>query len=173
MAGTFGKAVTAPMVTSWVRALSDLSCEEIIEGFRRMEKTFIPTAACPFPVPAHVRAEIDAARQNLEQVKAEQAWEETRAWMRKWYFSDCRDKKYPPLREILFRSLSAAGGLAHVADCSNEDLIWAKKRFIEAYLSLEQLQADAHFLPGAEAKQILKSLAPKETVKNLLKEKTI
>lgn len=138
-----------------------------------MEKTFVPTTACPFPVPAHVRAQIDTARENLTMVKAQIAWETTLDWIRRWYRPDCRDMKVKPLEEIAFRCLTAAGGPSHVAECSLEDLVWAKKRFIEAYLSFSQLQADQHFLPGSEAKQILQGLAPEESVQNLLKGKTL
>lgn len=167
LGGTYGKEITPPFARIWVDALEDLSLEEIAEGFKRVQKTFVPTSACPFPVPAHLRTQIDASRENLTNVRAEAGWEKALTWVRRYYRPDCRDKKYPDLGEQLWRSLGAAGGPAFVSDCSMDELAWAKKRFIEAYLSLEQLKRDQHFIGNGEAKQILASLIDTYTPKKI------
>ena len=172
MAVTFGKELDEMILKSWTRALDDLSKEQIIEGFRRMEKTFIPTAACPFPVPAHLRAHVDAAKENATQVSAEDAWEKSMEWVRRFYRPDCRNMTRPKLTHMLWRSLCVAGGPDHVSECSMDELAWAKKRFIEAYLSLEQLKEDENFIGRSEAREILNSIGSGNQLEQFLKGKS-
>lgn len=158
MAATFGRAIDREIVSRWVRALNDLSREEVAEGFKRLERTFVPTAACPFPVPAHLRLPIEQARENAQIVTGEQAWEKSMEWVRRFYRPDCRNMNRPELSQLNSRCLAAAGGAGYVSDCSLEELAWAKKRFLEAYASLNRLHIDAHFIGNGEAKQIMDSL---------------
>ena len=169
MAVTFGKELEEPTFKSWARALDDLSREQIIEGFRRMEKSFIPTAACPFPVPAHLRAHVDEARANAVNLTADSAWEKSMEWVRRYWRPDCRNMTRPELSQLLWRSLCAAGGADWVSECPLEELAWAKKRFIEAYLGLNKLAADQHFISNGEAKRIVSELLPKGLTDHVLK----
>jgi hypothetical protein len=142
----------------WLTGLKDLTAEQVHAAFEYVERTFEPTSARPFPVIATVRNCIQRAMGNALAVEAESSWQEAMDWVRKWYRPDCRDAQRPKLSEHIWRSLLAAGGPEHVSDCPLDDLAWAKKRFIEAYLSLQQLREDEHFIGTTEAKQILQGL---------------
>lgn len=140
---------------AWVDALKFLTPTQIAAAFERLERTFIPTAACPFPVPAQLLGWVGVAEENKSKLDADQAWEDLMLWMSRWYFPDCRDMKRPAMQERIAKSVNAAGGLAHINSCSLSELAWAKKRFIEAYLSLGKLEEDRPLLASPEAiKQI-------------------
>lgn len=150
-----GRVVEDITRKAWINALKFLVPEQIEAGFDRLESGFIPTAACPFPVPAHLLAMVAEAEKNREKLDAEQAWDDLLQWMAWNHRPDCRDKKYPLMQEKWVKSVAAAGGLEHISSCPIADLTWTKKRFIEAYLGLAKLEQDKPLLGSADViKQI-------------------
>jgi hypothetical protein len=55
--------VTTSETEAWISMLSPYQGSEILRAFVEVARTFIPTAPCPFPVPAHIIQEIERARQ--------------------------------------------------------------------------------------------------------------
>lgn len=147
LSAIYGRAVEAETLGVWVDALKFLTPTQIQAGFDRIEKTFIPTSACPFPVPAQLLSHIWDAQGNQSKVEAEEAWESLLDWMHRYYRPDCRDMKYPLMESNIRHAASAAGGLEHISTCPVEkELPWAKKKFIEAYLRMAQLEKDQPLL---------------------------
>ena|SRR5579871_1626750 len=149
----------------WVNALKFLMPQQIEAGFDRLESGFIPTAACPFPVPAHLLAVIAGAEENKEEIDAENAWSDLLNWMHLFYRPDCRDREYPLMAFRMYSSAQAAGGLEHISSCPIKDLPWAKKRFIEAYLGLGKLEQDKPLLGGPELTKQIASVAEGKLLK--------
>jgi len=164
LAAIYGREVERETCEVWVDAVKFLTPTQIQAGFDRMEKTFIPTAACPFPVPAQLMSVIADAQGNKALLDAEQAWVDAELWLSRWY-EDCRDKEYPLIDPRIMKSMEAAGGLSYVKNCPLKDYAWAKKRFIEAYLSLGQLERDQ---PLLVATQMMRLGEAKESIREQL-----
>lgn len=164
LAAITGQEVQAITLQAWVNALKFLMPQQIEAGFDRLESGFIPTAACPFPVPAHLLAMVSEAGKNQERMDAEQAWEDVETWLVRWY-ADCHDRKYPLMDERLRKSLKAAGGPSYVKNCPLKDLAWAKKRFIEAYLGLAKLEQDKPLLGSADVVKQIAAMAEGKQLK--------
>jgi hypothetical protein len=142
-----------------------LTPTQIQAGFDQIEKHFIPTAACPFPVPASLLQIIDSAKDNFVKMGAEQAWEDLQLWMQRYYRPDCRDKKYPLMESMMARSVDAAGGLPHISSCPISELVWAKKKFIEAYLRMAQLEKDQPLLASGDVMKQIASVAENKSLR--------
>src|ERR1700674_1663670 len=59
----------------WLEALGDLRPEILSAALLRVEREFVPTHACPFPVPAHLRQIVAKVNENENNVEAESAWQ--------------------------------------------------------------------------------------------------
>lgn len=156
------KAITRSV---WIDSLKFLTPTQIAAGFDRLESGFIPTSACPFPVPAQLMAMVADARENKAQIDAEQAWDDLTKWMHYYYRPDCRDSKFPLMEARIMHSARAAGGLEHISSCPIKELAWAKKRFIEAYLSLGKLEEDKPLLASPEVMKQLGEVAQRKELK--------
>ncbi len=171
LAAILGREVTAGTKEVWVDAVKFLMPQQIEAGFDRLESGFIPTAACPFPVPAHLLAVVAGAEENKEEIDAENAWSDLLNWMHLFYRPDCRDREYPLMAFRMYSSAQAAGGLEHISSCPIKDLPWAKKRFIEAYLSLGKLEQDKPLLVAAQHMKLLDDA--KDTIKSIAEGKQL
>lgn len=118
-----------------------------------MEQTFKPTSACPFPVPANLRDVIADVVEASVSIKADQAWS---TLLRNLQWDAFNPEK---LSERTRHAVSASGGFEHLESCPLEDLVWAKKRFIEAYQAFTVVEENQHFIGTSEAKKILGKLS--------------
>ena len=160
----FGHQLTSMEAEIWVNGLAGQTVEAVDEAMRRVAKDFVPTAACSFPVPAHVWRVLNAAKSNEQTVSSEAAWQKAVRWAREQWHPDVSISRIPELEPQIRRALGAAGGAAHLFGCSEEETQWARKRFIEAYQSLDRLHDDENFISDSEAKKIFY-----ETIPNALK----
>jgi len=67
----------------------------------------------------------------------------------------------PELPRDIDHAARAAGGVYYLESCSTEDLVWAKKRFIEDLARQRKTGDIAGFLPGSELRALLSAAAPR------------
>lgn len=146
----------------WCEHLADMPPAGIAWAFRQLEKTFIPTKACPFPVPAHVRNLLEHPAKLNRERDAETAWQEALKLIQKHYHPDLgwRDGAQFPVR--MHRAIEAAGGHHYLFMATTDKLLWAKKEFVANYLRDAVLE-DQYGDPPPEIKKLLA-----ETIKTLL-----
>lgn len=145
----------------WAEHLADMPPAGIAWAFRQLEKTFIPTMACPVPVPAHIRNLLEHPAKLNREREAEAAWQEALKLIAKHYHPDLgwRGDAQFPIR--MNRAVEAAGGHHYLALAPSNQLVWAKKEFIANYLRDAVLE-DQYGDPPPEIKKLLA-----ETIKTL------
>lgn len=139
----------------WFESLKDLTPEVVAGALLRVEREFVPTHACPFPVPATVRGVLEGVKANENKVLAEDAWKKTLRWIDRNYHPDVKYSDQVELDRKSMRALNAAGGPHWVSTCDQDQLPFARKAFLEAYEQLDKLGKDEFFIGNAEAKNIL------------------
>jgi hypothetical protein len=153
------------LVPIWQEAVKELDISVVKEGFLRLEKLFKPTAACPFPTPAHLLELVDSARSVSKELEAERAWQALLGAIDRYYHPDI-GWKGPHLGERFEHAARSAGGVHYISQCSEADLVWAKKRFTECYLRDEQLERDAPLLEaGKELRKLISAAAEKRELR--------
>lgn len=173
LGGLYGKEITRQYANLWIDNLKGVDPKLIAAAFERIERTFSPTAACPFPVPTHVWDILEAVRKNESKVSTEESWTKALDWVQRDYHPDIKFSDSRKLDEKLIRALKAAGGAEHISGCSQEELQWSKKRFVEAYDSMSNLERDEFFLTDGEAKKVLGKLGPSDVLSGLVKAKSM
>ena len=103
----------------------------------------------------------ESPRQTLPglALEAADAWDRYLAHVQKYFHPDLGwNRRAPDLDAITERSGRAAGGAYWVETCSESDLQWARKRFIESYTLTHETGQNQNLLTRGEAKKILESL---------------
>jgi len=100
--------------------------------------------------------------------KAAQKWNEVRRYIREDYHPDLKHHQCRRISERTSRAINAAGGLGYVSECIGDDLVLARKRFIESYLRWDELEQDKFLLPEGEVKRLLAETAKTMSVERLL-----
>jgi hypothetical protein len=159
LATLYDRDVTEPMKALWMESLAGLDPRLAEAAFREVEKTFVPTMACPFPVPAHVRNLLKDAQSMDRTAEAELAWQNSLAVILHLYHPDI-GWHGTPLEGRELRAAEAAGGLRYLFTAPDDKLVWAKKAFVEAYLREEQLLEAAPLLP--EVRNLLAEAVQKQ-----------
>jgi hypothetical protein len=144
--------LTVPLVNLWVDVFMRVRvpAERIKAAFDKAERelTF-------WPSPAEVLSFLSNAEANRNEEEASQKWQWVRDYIRLHYHPDLGVNRGPRISERCRRAINAAGGLAYLSECSKENLIFARKRFIESYLRWEELQQDEYLLPEAGIRTLL------------------
>jgi hypothetical protein len=144
------------------------------EGFadlepRALQGAFAKTLrACKFfPKVADIREHIEQAEQNTAEEQAALKFDEVRSEIRRHYSPDIlwHGRK---ISERTQRAINCAGGIAYLSECIGDDLVFARKRFIESWLRWDELQQDQNLLPEAQAKKLLADAAEMLSVTHLL-----
>jgi hypothetical protein len=149
------------LVSVWIRALEDLPVESVANAFAKLIKNFKPTAACPFPVPAHLREQIDSVNSAASAGKAELAWQKALEYRRRFYDADKPgqvSKDASVLSQRMHNAIRASGVLTDVTD-PDQLHVWGKKQFIESYLNWEILELNQHLLPDGPVKDAITQTA--------------
>ncbi len=157
--------LTAQLVDIWTDVFQRANVEpvQIRAAFQKAEEV------CKFwPSPADVLELIAKAGRNAAEAEAGRKWQQVLDYIRIHYNPDIASKNAPRITERTHRAISAAGGLAHIADCGLESRQWARKRFIEAYLRWAELQQDEYLLPPGEVGDLLAECAASKSVERLL-----
>jgi len=128
----------------------------LARAFDRLAKTW----AWPrLPTPGDVRGAIDNAEIKGFELKAENAWHKALDYCSRFYHPDFGvDRHAPEMSGTMTHAIRAAGGMRFLFNCPTDDLVWAKKGFIEDYTRVHQLHQDEYLLSDSEARVILERL---------------
>jgi hypothetical protein len=159
LATLYDRDVTEPMEALWMESLAGVDSRLAETALRHLEKTFIPTMACPFPVPAHILNLLKDAQSTECAADAERAWQTSMAVILHLYHPDI-GWHGPPLEGRERRAVEAAGGLRYLYAIPDDKLVWAKKAFIECYLRDDRLEKSAPLL-APELRPLLSEAAKK------------
>ena len=144
---------TAPYLPLWLETFGGMEPEVLRSLFERAMRTctFFPTVA-----------EILAPLEVVEQGSFEDEWQALLDYCERWVNRDVPNMQgKPALPADIDHAARAAGGLYYLESCSVDDLVWAKKRFIEDLARQRKTGDIAGFLPGSELRELLKNAAPR------------
>ena len=157
--------LTPALVNLWVDVFvrAQIAPERIEGAFDKAEKQrkFWPT-------PAEVLGFISNAEDHSAEERAAQKWSEVLRYSRQDYHPDLRNHRGRPISDRTRRAIAAAGGLAYLSECTGDDLVFARKRFIEAYLRWDELKQNEFLLPSGEVRNLLAETANAVSVERLL-----
>jgi hypothetical protein len=142
-------------VAIWIEALASYRVE-ILDGLFR--QTF--TNCKFFPTPADVLEPMKKAGEAGAPLAAEKKWSDVLEYCRLFVTPDIPvPARAPKIGERTMTAIRAAGGLQWIESCSRDDLVWAKKAFIESYMAWDVFKRGEHLLPDGEAKKLLAETA--------------
>jgi hypothetical protein len=152
----YGRAITAPLVSIWIEELGAYPVEQLDGMFRHILRTWKPEYGKTFPVIAEVLQPMDVAAKNELASRADLEWQKLLDYIRRYYWADGPwQHKAPKLPEKVRVSCNAAGGFAWLNECSRDDLVWAKKGFVESYIAWEEMNKDQWLLPEGTLRNLL------------------
>jgi hypothetical protein len=138
--------------------LSDLTPAQLEAACELVTKTHrFPT----MPRPADILAQVKNADGEAEKALASEGWDKAWEWFNGSWHPDCGFYgsrhlcDMDPKAEHAFRQ---AGSFTFLYNADQEQLQWARKRFIEAYLRAGELQARGELLTSGEAKRLLRDI---------------
>lgn len=152
------KPITSALVEIWVRDLSDIPAERLCRAFEQLRKTWTSGF---LPTPGNVRAAIEQPEAKALQLEMEEEWRRSLRWIQRHYHYDIgisRDAQDLPPRTA--HALRAAGGIGWIAECSDAELQWAKKKFLADFQLVSETGRIEHLLADGRAKEILAQLLP-------------
>jgi hypothetical protein len=159
----------------WIDELSDIDPLRLEYAFRAVIRIHV---FATIPQIGQIRAQLDGAAQSAAETAAEVKWGKVLEYIRLHFNPDippcpaCFNRKrcnrhdpprvYPRIGKRTQHAIDAAGGLTFLADCDRQDLPWARKRFIEAYLRYGELEQSQFLLPDGELKESIAALAERK-----------
>jgi hypothetical protein len=159
----YGREANPVAIPIWYQAVAGLSLEVIRRGFDEIEKTFVPTAACPFPTPAHLLRFIAEKKENSASSEAELAWQRALTLRRTEWNPDISGGRFAELISglpVQEQQACRASGIFNQPNMEPDQLhVWAKKRFLEAYGRWTEHAADILLLENGPVKDALKTAA--------------
>lgn len=136
----------------WAAALGDIPLDALDEAFRTLLRTWKPDFGRKFPAPADVLSLLDLA----EDSRAEDEWQALLEYCQKWVNRDtARDCPPPRLPDDIERAACAAGGVYYLEACSEENLKWAKRLFLEDLTRRRKVKDIAPLLPSSDVGKLL------------------
>lgn len=150
---------TAPMVAQvWDEGLEDVPTEAL-------EPTFKATlrASKWFPTVADIRQHVECA----EDTRSEDEWHRALAYAREWCHPDgiiAFGATRPILPSDIDHAIRAAGGGRFLWGCSEEQLIWAKKAFLEDLKRQRNAGHIAPLLGPSEFRKVLSEAGKRATL---------
>ena len=123
----------------WALALNDIDLETLDAGFDRLFKTWVPQYGRKFPVPGELRAIVDGAKTLQAQAEAEKAWDTLIRAIESSFTADFGWLHGKKPNEKIMKACTAAGGTMAIFLGTETEVMWAKRRFIEAYLREDKL----------------------------------
>jgi hypothetical protein len=151
----------APRLPLWLEAFGAMDAAVLEKLFSRALKK------CKFfPKVADILECVEDVKKKAGDEEAAQKWTAVLEHIRREWSPDIPSKRR--ISERTQRAINAAGGLAYIADCEPESKQWARKRFIEAYVSWGELQQDGYLLPPGEVRDLLAECAASKSVERLL-----
>jgi hypothetical protein len=149
----YGKQITAPLVSIWLEALSGQRLEVLESLFRQVFRN------CKFfPTPADVLEPVRKAEEGSAPLEAELKWQNVLAYANSTS-PDIPERNRPKISERTQAAIRAAGGIAWIRDCSRDDLVWAKKAFVQTYVQWDAVAKGAFALPEGEIRKLFAQTA--------------
>jgi len=150
------REVTAPMLEGWVTRTLDIPEAQLAAALEKLVATWPPPGCSrAFPMPGDLRAIIEGA-QRLRDSCADEA-----AWQKVLHLAPDLGSDYTiasarqPDDAVLLAAVRAAGGWHHIATCTNHELQFARRTFLEVYARQQALpEAEKLLVPGDLSKQI-------------------
>jgi hypothetical protein len=135
-------------------ALADLPAEVIDAACREWSKV-----GKYFPLPADIRSMCRKADSMVEDLEGE------RAWQRALELAGMHGNDYPiasaeqDADEAIANGMRAAGGARWIAVCTGEQLVWAKKTFLEIWRKWKDAPGQAMLPSTPEGRELLAEIA--------------
>lgn len=147
-----GQQLSEARVLLWIDELSDIEPDRLIAAFRAVMRSHTFNS---IPQIGDIRAKIDQAESNGLELRAVQAWEHALG------VAESDGRGFQALDAATQHAILAAGGLHWMESCPEQELQWAKKRFLEDFKLVHETRQTEHLLSDGEAKQIVRQLAAK------------
>lgn len=94
------------------------------------------------------------------QTEANLKWDKVLDYCRLYVTPDLPVPSYAPkITERTMTAIRAAGGLLWIQSCPTDDLVWAKKAFVESYTDWATLKRDEYLLPDGPVKNLIAGVA--------------
>ncbi len=148
----YRQELTPELVGTWEMLLHDLDPETVGRGFQAILKT-----SRFFPTPAEFFAVIQPPAEAIALMEGENAWQLALEYVREFVCPGLPCYGLPLELQMQF-AVRAAGGLTFLEFCSTENLIWAKKRFLEAWGAYREVEC-FDMLPECDVKTFLREFA--------------
>ena len=147
------REISSALIAIWDKQLSDLPPEALAAAGDALLKSW----RSPYlPTPGDVRAQIENADKKGLALTAATEWERAVHFAKNVWHPDLG---LPPNARrpepVTWHALKAAGGLHYLNDCCGEDLQWARKRFVEYFVSAHETKKVEHLLSDDQAKKLL------------------
>jgi hypothetical protein len=146
-AAVTGKEAPTALFDIWDEQLRDIAPDKLELACNHVMKTWrYPN----LPLPGDVRAQIDEAKKKAFALKAETEWQrvlEGSHWSTPRRFSAATEY-----------SIRAAGGRHFIERCSESELVWRQKTFLETYETIQETGQVEHLLTSDEVNHILRGL---------------
>ncbi|MGC1905419.1 MAG: hypothetical protein WA715_16480 [Candidatus Acidiferrum sp.] len=159
----YRQSITSALVSIWIEELGSYPAEQLAGLFRHTLRTWKPEYGRTFPVPADVLTPLEDSPEA--QTSAGLKWTQVLDFVRRYYWADvpgCIASGAPRISERTMTAIRAAGGIAWIADCDREQLVWCKKAFIESYMAWAELERDEYLLPAdSPIRELLSGAAEK------------
>jgi hypothetical protein len=158
----FGKQITPALVSIWIEELGGEPADKLAGMFRHVLRTFKADYGRTFPTIADVLQ--PAENSPAPQAEANLKWDRVLEYIRVYWnpdFAGGVSRGAPRITERTMTAIRAAGGLPWIADCPRDQLVWAKKTFIESYTAWATLERDQYLLPDdSPIKALLSNAMP-------------
>ena len=166
LAAVYDRELPSTLFSIWPDALKHQPLEVLPAAFAKLERTFKPTAAAPFPAPAHLLEMLTDLRAAAAEDRAESAWQFLLQTLQKQFHPDL-GWRGPQVHLRIAHACRAAGGIRRLWDCPTSELQWAKKGFVECYLRDEKLTENHALLPPVpEVSKLIESVAESKSLQS-------
>lgn len=136
------KAGIPSLADVWILCFGQCDPGELTAAFQILLKTWERDYGRKFPVPGDLTKILEAGKETLAAAKREEHWQLTLKLIAERWREDL-GWMGPRLEPPLLEAASAAGGIRYLAIATGEQLVWAKKSFLEALARKEKL-GDLH-----------------------------
>lgn len=148
----------AVYVKLWTESFADLDDAPLTAAFQKTMLTWGSEfgKAGKLPTVGDIRGHLDATAKKELASRADLQWQKLLDYIRRYYWVDGPwQHKAPKLPEKVRVACNAAGGFARLNECSRDDLVWAKKSFVESYIAWEEMNKDQWLLPEGALRNLL------------------
>lgn len=158
----YSREISQELIKTWLKLTSHYPSAKLDVAFKKLSQTFVPTSACPFPVPAQLAEQFTTENSAVDFAAMNAAWQKLDERMMGYKY-----ESMPWTTQELF-CIRAAGGFNALVQMTFSEFQWAKKRFCEAWTRWNEMPEEAKALPSPEVSKLIeenykpKNLPPSE-----------